>query len=166
MWIVTRLRSAPLAAVTLTADWMVTLVAPSSGGGASPSALAAGGHAGDEVLECWRRSGAGQLYSYACSQPLRPMLNEYLNAAGAAPRGNVVHVADIAAVPADASGGASSLVVLIAMLAADGSWQYVPMRLPTLLFSPPRDFQPPVFSLSRRCVPMRRPTPRRFAVRC
>ena len=101
--------SAKLSAVSIAADWMVTLSAASAPDAGSAAAGADDGSGASEVVECWKRAGAGQSYTHAGSFPLRPLLQQQLASSGAH---SSVHVADLVALPGEAAAG--KLLVLLA----------------------------------------------------
>ena len=104
--------TAPLAALSLASDWMVTL----SSAGATDTAA-------ETIVDCWKRNGTGQSYTHAGGSPLLPLLQPALAHAG---RGDAAflagrcHVADACVLPAEQPGADGRLLLLLATRGAAG----------------------------------------------
>ena len=109
--------AAQLSALAVAADWMLTLTTTSGAATEPPAVGSPPPPAGEEVLDCFRRGSAGQVYAHAGSQPLRPLIREYLGASGpSAEAAETAVVADVVALPADdAAAGGGKLLVLLAV---------------------------------------------------
>ena len=87
--------TAPLAALSLASDWMVTL----SSAGATDTAA-------ETIVDCWKRNGTGQSYTHAGGSPLLPLLQPALAHAG---RGDAPSLPAVATSPTPACFRRSSL---------------------------------------------------------
>ena len=108
--------NAKLATLTLASDWMVTL----------STAQQAPNQPEGKMLDCYKRTGAGQPYTHTGTYPLGPLVKEYLDTTGMGNQGS--HVADIALMPpGEAAIGQGKLFILLALQshAADANCELV-----------------------------------------
>ena len=108
--------NAKLATLTLASDWMVTL----------STAQQAPNQPEEKMLDCYKRTGAGQPYTHTGTYPLGPLVKEYLDTTGMGNQGS--HVADIALMPpGEAAIGQGKLFILLALQAhaADANCELV-----------------------------------------